>query len=357
MLEKYQTEKEKIQNPHVEKGWDPTVKELLSDRENSELFGELLKYNNAPELVSRMSKGELTSSDIDSLDRYRKEYISAMERSDVVIESIDQDTMNEYAKNNEELRKIASLVGPEEYKKIVKDRVKRLSVTDPFVFDELAHKAQNKKDFKEGYYTEFDKELMDLCKKKNIKPEAYMKALAIEDPDERADELRKVVRQGYGMFRKSLDWLSAGGWSKKRVGLLESHKESVDDVTLEMQMYQDGVGQLLAGVVSNKEVMNALSGELVGERQERIEKQSFHEGRNQLPKEDSYKNTWDAFKKTQASQWDTMSDPDKDAVRDSFEKQQRAQYAESRGNKQGFWATVFGALFDAFVTNNRSKLN
>ena len=151
MLEVYEKEVEKNEGPQsVKPEWEPTLKDILAKKEDSDLFGELLMREGDAELTFRLSKGELKEDDIVELDTRRKEFLSTMEDVKTVKESINEDIINAYTKNNPELQKVVALVGPEAYKNIVKEKMAKLAIQDPDTFRGLFEVVQRKNEFKGG---------------------------------------------------------------------------------------------------------------------------------------------------------------------------------------------------------------
>ena len=194
MLEAYEKELDKKAIPEAEqvpKWQKTTLKEILSKKEDSDLFGEMLAREGELELSKRMANGELNEEDISTLDRYRlgndadPGFLDTMQEVKIARESITNDVINAYTRNNPELQKVVGLVGLDSYTKIVKDKLARLAIRDPEAFASLSSAVKDKNEFKAGIYAELDEEVTKLCADRKIKPESYMKAMAIEDPKER----------------------------------------------------------------------------------------------------------------------------------------------------------------------------
>ena len=355
MLETYQKQQEHNENPEGQKpAWEPSLKEVLAKPEDSDLFGELLKYNDETDLVAKLTRGELEESDIEGLDRYRKEFLMRKERANTVKESINEDVINAYAKNNPELQKIVALVGPESYKSIVKEKLAGMAMNDPWTFDFLASAVEDQNRFKEDYFNPLDKELEDLCKKKNISPKKYMEALATEDPEDRKKQLRGAVREGYGWFRKAADWVSAGAWSKNRVALMDSRKEDVEAMLEQMRHHQSNVGELVAGLVGNDEIRTNLAKDLVGDKIEREQKMGFREAKGKIPTTAAFETSWAEYKST--VDWENITDEDqKEELRKAFMEKQKQAFTENK--KGGFWGSVFSIFLGSFVDKNKGNLN
>ncbi len=351
MLEHYEKKEQEQEDPiKVE----PTLKDILSKNEDSFLFGEMMKKEGQEHLSSKIAKGELSEFDIQNLDKYRTDFIEISEKVKVIKESISNDTINAYTKNNPELQKVVGLIGIESYTKLIKEKLASVAIQNPDFLDKLSSSVNRKNSLKIEIYDGLDKEITELCKKKNIKPEEYMNALALKDETEREKELRKTVRNGYNWFQKTGDWLSKGEWSKKRVDLLSSKKEDVDFVMGKMKLHQGELGGLLAGMVGNKDVMDTLSKQLIGENTQDNSKQGFKESKGLLPKEIDLQNKWGDHKKQIKGGWDKLTPDQQDLEKEAFLKQQDEMFKKE--NKQGFWGVIFGAIYDSFIKDNKDKL-
>lgn len=358
MLEAYQKEVEKNENPQpIKPEWEPTLKDILGKKEDSELFGELLAREGDITLASRMAKGELTEDDIASLDHHRKGFLSTMEEVKTVKESIGEDVINAYTKSNPELQKVVALVGPVAYKEIIKEKLAKLAIREPDAFRGLSEAVENKNDYKGGYYKELDEKVSALCAEKGIKAEDYLKALALEDGSDRTKAMRGAVREGYNWFQKAGDWVSAGSWSKSRVKLMESQKTEIDSVLEQMRMHQSNVGGFLSGMIENDEIRSAVARDLIGEKEEKKPIPGFKEARGEMPTKEGVQTKWNAYKETLDKDWEDFTPARQEKERDKFIEIQNQEMAQRSAQKRSFWGSIFEIFSQSFFTNNKAELN
>jgi hypothetical protein len=357
MLEAYQKEVEKNEPTKNPKPEEPTLKDILSKKEDSDLFGELLKSEQEVGLTGRLAKGELKDEDIQSLDKYRKEFLGTMERVKTVKESINEDIINLYTKNNPELQKVVSLIGPSAYKDIVKEKIAKLAITDPGAFNSLSEAVERKNEFKDGYFKELDEKVSNLCKEKGISPEKYSKALAITDDGERKKALRGSVREGYNWMQKAGDWISMGSWSKNRIKLMESQKPEIDSALEQMRTHQSSVGEFLAGMTEYDDIRSVLSKELIGDKEEKVPLQGFKESKGGMPTKESLQKSWDEYKQNMQKPWDELTPLRQEKEREAFVEAQKETLIEQNKKKSGFWSSIFEIFSVSFFNSNKAELN
>ncbi len=362
MLEDYQKELDKKEVPpedQVKPEHKKTLKEILSSKEDSDLFGEMLSRDGDAELSKRMATGALTTEDINYLDNHRKGFLTTMEEAKNVENSIDKDVIDAYTKNNPELQKVVGLVGLDTYKKIVKEKMARMAIKDPGAFKSLSEAVKSKNEFKSGIYKELDKEVTQLCADRNIKPESYLKAVAIEDPKKRAEALKATVKEGWGFWKKVGNGFTAGTWADRRAELMGSKKKELDLTTEAMRKHKGAIGELLAGMADNEEVRGAVAKELIGEKEEKIPIQGFKESKGQMPTEETFQTNWTEYKKKnikKGQKWETLGTDEQDTHRDAFLEAEKNKFSEMNKKKSGFWITIFSAFYDSFQTSNKDNL-
>ncbi len=362
MLEAYQKELDKNEVPEEEKvkpEHKKTLKEILGNKEESDIFGEMLAQEGDVELSKRLASGQLTEDDIDELDGHRKSFLDTMEDVKMVKESITNDVVNAYTKNNPELQKVVGLVGLDGYRNIVKEKLARLSIKDPQGFGFLLESVKDKNKFESSdNYKGLDEEVSKLCADRKIKPESYLKAMAIEDPKERSKALKGVVKEGWSNWKKAANVFTFGTWSSRRAELMGSKKEELDLATEVMRKHKADVGEFLAAMTDNDEVRGALAKELIGEKEEKIPVQGFKESKGHMPTTEGYQNKWSEYKSNlDGVEWETLSPADQDQHRNNFQQAQQKAFEDANKNKSGFWGSIFATFFTSFLTNNKNNLN
>lgn len=362
MLEAYQKELDKKEVSPEEQKRKPenkTLKEILSKQEDSDLFGEMLGREGDLDLSKRMATGTLTTEDISYLDAHRKDFLSTMEDVKNVKESITNDVVNAYTKNNPELQKVVGLVGLDAYRDIVKEKMARMAIRDPEAFKSLSDAVKSKNEFKSGIYKELDEEVTKMCADRNIQPTSYLKAMAIEDPKQRDEALKLAVRENWNNWKKAADLFTFGTWGDRRAKLMGSKKEELDLASEVMREHKGKIGEFLAGMTDVPEVRNAVAKELIGEKEEKVPVQGFKESKGQMPTEQSFQDGWKAYKTKNKilKSFETMDPDQQDVHRDAFLEMEKKKMEEMNGKKSGFWNAIFSIFSSAFIDDNRNKLN
>jgi hypothetical protein len=131
-LESYKKEQERLEKEEAKKAGVPeeledtlTVKEIINNKEQSALLGDMIEHDGDDtdkELMSRLVSGKMEATDIDRLEKFRGKFSEKMRDAETIKEEITPELAQEIAKNNPEIQKIVKLVGPEG---IVSKRFKR----------------------------------------------------------------------------------------------------------------------------------------------------------------------------------------------------------------------------------------
>ena len=352
MLENYEKEKEKQNNPEGKKAWEPSLKEILSKPEGGYLFGELLDREGRQDLAEKLAQGEISESDIQEFDHYRKNYNESMDRAEVVKASIDDKLIEAYTRNNPDLQEVVGLIGQDSYTRMIKEKLTTLAIKDPYAFDRLASSVESKNDFMNSDYKKLDDEVLALCEKKNIEPKKYMEALAIADPKERQKAIKELAKESVSWYGQALTF---GQLGRNRTKLMSSKKNEIEAMLSDVRSHQDNVGGFLGGLVSNEDVRSAVAAELVGDKLEKVEKLDFKEAKGNLWDEAELQKNWETSKKTH--DFDAMSPQDQEEFRTGFIDYHKDGMSGEYKKKTGFWGSIFSSFFDSFITSSKSRLN
>lgn len=360
MLEAYEKELDKKGVPEAEqvpKWQKTTLKEILAKKEDSELFGEMLGREGELDLSKRMASGELSEEDINTLDKHRVGFLDTMQEVKLTRESITNDVVDAYTKNNPELQKVVGLIGLDAYRDIVKEKMAKMAIRHPDAFSSLYSAVEGKNEFKNGIYKELDEEVTKLCADRKIKPESYLKAMAIEDPQERAKALKVAVKENWGKWEKAANFLSFGTWASNRAELMGSKKEELDLTTEAMKLHRSNVGEFLAGMTDNDEIRSAVAKEIIGEKEQKVPIEGFNESKGKMPTKESFQEDWEDYKAmfpfSDDENWEDLSPSKKEEIRDSFIEAKKEEQAQK---KSGFWGSIFEIFSESFFTSNKTEL-
>ncbi len=369
---KKKDEEEKIKEAggEVEETPEPlTLKDIMADKEKSSLFVKMLDHDGGQEeknLLVRLSTSKLEEADVDALSNYRKKFEVKMQRVENVKEQITEEMAIEIAERNPDIKKLLDNVGADSIVSIVQDRLGDLSVTEPERFNRFAKSIENMQSFQKGKFNELQNNVEKMCKEKNLNGDEYLKALAIEDPDEREKALVSLVRDSWGdgflgKSRRFLDLLSFKAFSANGTIELDKNKSEVDAVFQELDKKKKSIGKILAATIKGSDDMReALAKSISGESTKK-EQFGFKDAKS-VPqiKEGEIQKRWEEQKaegfygSNGTKTWDKMSVVEQDSARDNFLNDIKTEQASKR--KVGLWSLIFGSIFEAFLLDQKKNL-
>ncbi len=343
--EKKDKEKEKKnQGPLPPEGH--TLKEVLADKEHSDLFGEFLAQNGLKDLAERIRDKTLTESDIDLLEEQRKIFSGKMTQTEKLKESITEENIVGFARANPDFQKIVNLVGPGRAVKVIQSQLKELSITDEARFKNIVKKIEAHDKHKNGKYKEINDQVEKLLADNKISSKEYLDVFAIEDFNERRKAQEKLARK-YG--RK---WFH--GLNKDLFAMLMDSGDSTEEQVKLLSAKEKAIGSALFATISeNESVRKSLFAELVGEKAPVESKIGFNEAKKGTLDEKKFDENWEHEK--QQSDYDSQPPDVQENIRNVFVDEQKQKYREANKGK-GFWASIFEAMFERMINDKKAKL-
>ena len=374
-LETYKKEKEKIAkeekiklNGGVEEEEKETLttKEILADKEKSDLFGKMLQQSGDHAdvaLAAKLVSGTYDQSDFEAIEKHRAAFEKRMNQVENVNEELTPELVAELGEHSPDFKKlILNSVGSEAALSVVQERMAELSITDPGRFDKISKKVETMQGFKKGAYKDVEDSVKKIAESNKIDADAYLKALAIEDGPGREKALRGLIQATWGNGWKGKIgrfFDSGGALTGEDVRLLDLKKKEVDDILVELDKHKKNIGKVLTTtIMGNDEIREALAKATLGEST-KIERVGMKESRGALPKEAEVDRLWAEVKSkaiVNNHKWDVMTDTEKDQVRNGFGDKMKKE-AKKNGKGKGFWATLFDSIFGSFIDDKVKKLN
>jgi hypothetical protein len=339
-----------------------TVKQILNDKEKSDLLGDMVEHGGDPadkQLITRLVSGKLEAADFNRLEELRGGLSEKICEADKIKSELTPELAMELAKGNPDLEKIVKSVSPEGVVKAVHETIKKMAVNDPDNFDKISSQVKTIKSFKEGDLKKLDDKIKEKCDKEGIDADEYMKILAISDNKERTKALQDMVKGQWSGFKRLRNWLSGESILDKSVKNLKKSKKEIDDAFIDLDQHKKNLGSILVGsVAGNKDLLEALSREIVGTPKKKEAAPGMNDVNKVAPDAEGIKKNWDIIKKKERPNWSSMTPADQNTFRDHFMKEQESYAKKSLAEKGGFWAAIFGALFDTmFAGFDKKSLN
>lgn len=336
-----------------------TLAEVLQDKNKSHLFGELLKKNDKENLAQKLVEGKLEKGDIELLEEQRKIFSKKITQSEKIEKLLTKDNVVEFARNHPKFEKIINLIGPEKAIRVIQSQLKDISVTDEGRFNSIASAMEIYESYRNnGEYKAVNDKVEKLCKDKNISPQEYLTALAIEDPEEKEKALKKLSRRTYGNFKKAINFVSGGILAENTTLDALKHSEGLLEISIDnLNTYQGEIGSaLFASVSDNDQIRNNFLGELVHEKAPVEAKNGFVDAKKESTtfNQEDFDTDWEDFKTK--IKYTGLNDSDKRLARDMFIDEQKDLYGEREKENKGFWAYIFKTIAEAIINSKKNTL-
>lgn len=351
-------EEAKTKDPNDVEQPGRTLTDIIADKSESAIFGSFLKKEgpSGVELAERLAKNELRAEDLKALEVRRLEHIQKMHEVEGLEKQMTPEYVANFAKYSPKFQEIVNLIGPEKAASALQSQMRELLVSDQDRFNNLSNKMKELMTFRRGELSDTDKAIIEECKKNGVSEADFMKALAMEDEEERKEFLKGHVRNSYKWYKKGADFITFGKWSKEDAKNLAAKKDDMDAVLETLNNHISGVGGMLEDVVDgNDAVRGAFAAEIIGEKIPKPEPQkTFKEARSEKATEEKMiDDEWLKYKA--AVKFDTLAtQPEKDAEIAKF-RQQMIDQEKEKNKKKGFWASLFASLFESTVKSKELK--
>ena len=326
-----------------------TLKGILSNNERSNLLAEEIKRRGDDDLNERLLNKQLTEDDLEKLGNYREGFVEKLKQVENIKENISPEVLKEIADNSPELGEIAKLVGAEGVKNILFKNLESLAFNDPSHFDKI-NKTVEKVIKHNETIKDKEESIKELAKKYNVSEDKLYEALKIKDDNERQKAIKVVVKEKMGFWKKIA--FGATFVTANRIEALDQ-REQLDKLSQDLDARLKGVGNFLAMTINeNDEIRQALQAEMMGEKEKGKESFiSFKEGRDdwrsfeektQADMENEFRDFVLKERKMKNSAYNKIDDADKESIINEFFEKKKQKLA----GKKGFWATLFGSLFE-----------
>ena len=316
----------------------PTIKEILADRKQQELFGEFLREKESQTsstdetetLSQRLLRGELSSKDMDSLEAHRARFLEILEASKNLRELLNEQNFDEVMARSPGLQKRANLIGKKEVRDIITGQIDRIAIKEPALFESLRAASDTLKKAKESRQKKF-KEIEALCKKYNVDEEKLAGILGESGTDRiKLEKIVSLVSQGMGVLGR----LKIGEFrfkgkeiNQRAKSLISLNPEAINTIITEINQGMREVGEALAATISESpDARKALASIIRSERPETKKENgpTFQEVASKMSQE----STEDLI-----GEWKREKDQSEGSKRKFIEKRV--------GKQKGFWAEIW----------------
>lgn len=317
----------------------PTLKEILADKEQEDLFKGYLESEGDEELGAKLIDGDLKAADFATLEEKRKGFLEIIERSKSLLKSMDTATLTKIVEASPELQTIAGAVGREGIRAALEKNLPSVAISERYRFIDLED-AFKKMAASKKVIDKEDEDIKKWCRESGVSEKEYIDLLKTGDTQEIVD----AVRSQQGIFSK----MRFRKWRKFDDTLFNEslqNAEEIDQYWKDHEQDTKDLGALLqVTMMKVPEVKEALIADLRGERVEKKEPEmSFAEVKALAAKpldEEDIEKAFTFYRTNHPGMG-------KDEALHKFSE----VYAGDRTkkNKKGFWSTIFSAMFASRV--------
>ncbi|HVN26592.1 MAG TPA: hypothetical protein VMT99_03005 [Candidatus Paceibacterota bacterium] len=178
--------------------FDPTLQEILSNPEESQLFGSYLEHEKKGDLGARLAKNELKPEDLEALESDRVQFVKRLEAAKRMEGHFAESAIQKLVDASPRFRKIANVVGVKNVSEAFTKHLVELSVAEPHEFMQI-ERAITRLIERQKREERLQKEIVEICRKYKIPSvREYLKAVDSDDPE----ALKKLVAKSMGRLER-----------------------------------------------------------------------------------------------------------------------------------------------------------
>ncbi|MGC8981530.1 MAG: hypothetical protein ACP5JU_01095 [Minisyncoccia bacterium] len=265
----------------------PSVKDILNDRELSELLNLCLENEGKNELREKiLNKSQLTEKEFEDLEGYRVKIKEVVDASNTILKILTPENIKIITYNSSEFGKIVGQLGLDGTKEFLDQYLKRLYILDYNGFEKLKKEVDEINKAQQNL-TEIDKELKEKCEKYGISESELEKVFI------RGEDLEELVGEHLTIIERIKNWWGGGKLVEgraKELNQIENIKKELGKIDEALENMGEVIGDF---VFSNEAALQYLSNELFDKSRE--EKTiSFKEAANMM-KPENLEEEWKKF--------------------------------------------------------------
>jgi hypothetical protein len=328
----------------------PSLKQILANNEQADLFGEYLNEEGDEELSRKLFTGELGRDEMIVLTEKRKGFLEILERSKNISEALDARTIQELGGSFPEVQQVIDLVGPEGIRNALKRHLPRIAITSRAEFDALDQVVTMKKETKKTM-AEQEKEIAEIRKKFDLSEDEFLSLMQGGDSKELAKEIHKDL-----------------GFWKRKITRIKSIQEELEDVAdlksgevrnllLRYEADSNELGRVLgATMIDNQILRETVVADL---RKDEMPKNEAGLGFGEMKKltDEDYKKAREDFEKEMADQNLDIDGMSNEKYQQEAERFSRAYLSKATKNKKGWWARIWESICAPKLADSLKRKN
>jgi hypothetical protein len=229
--------------------------DIMADKDEHALFLSFLgqqKGEQAKEIVEALSKKELlTEKDDKWLEDKRKAYNMRRFEAEKVEEMLTPETIQQIAELDPRIKLVVGKIGPERAEVFLGKEFGRLAIEDTTKFNAMVRHLRGLKEIKTNpLKAALEREFQVQLLKYGISEETYIDATQDGVSVKTQEALSRAAAEQYGIFRKSVDWVTRGALSHRAGRAMymtfQEQKKFMDEIDTCMK----GIGKVLAATLN-----------------------------------------------------------------------------------------------------------
>lgn len=182
--------------------------DIIKKPEHEERFAKMLEQGDLlraggldpQELSAILTQPDLAEAgDFSKLAQAQDIYLQQLDRSRSIIETVTNDTVQEFAASSPELQDAIKLRGPEKIAEFVQKQLSEIAMSDPARFDAIRTDSDALKTYTEAQSIHLKDEFERICKERHIEVDQSKIVRVLNNPNPylRTQELRAEINNGY----------------------------------------------------------------------------------------------------------------------------------------------------------------
>ncbi len=249
---------------------DRTVAEILGDKRESALFGDMLQKSDSEddtELARNISARNLTPENLKRLDERRREFVEKMTQAKKLAETLSPDFLESVAKYIGDGNELSAVLlgngGKDATAKLFSDQAYDLAINHPEQFARITEALEAQRQ----HHKNVDIRVKENTKKYGFSDDRYANIMALKDPNARYEGFREEIKKSFGLLRSILEKATFGLYSVHRADSFDRREEkAMNEAYLTDNVTRKVIGTVLTGLVTeNDEMRKVFSHALLNE--------------------------------------------------------------------------------------------
>ena len=289
---------------------DRTLADILQDDNEQNLFINRFLYNTNPTeavaIAASLESGTMLSKKQTALlEKVRVDYNLRTAKIEKVREGMTPEELIRVGELDPRIKEVLGKIGPEKAAEFISTQFQELAISDKKAFERMVKALRSVHKISTGERaTGLDHEITETLMSHGISEDAYFKAARGGLTLETKANLDRLVAEQFGLFRKSIDWVTKGGLSHRGGRQMYQQLEEQQKLLADCDKHRKTIGTVLRGTLT-QDVNLAIQKYMLNGGELKDHKQvdnvqtigDYKEIKHNL---DERPNRWEKFKKDEA---------------------------------------------------------